>query len=130
MEDSLMQKKINELEEKNKMLEDMVSKLTTQMENAMESINRLENNVETHGKRIPDMGGIKKWTCEYVESVIDDIHPLKDRYESTGYLPEYDGCVGYFYHKPRTTIEESRKNAQIHYNRSEVMKQPEIHLSD
>ena len=129
MENSLMQKKINELEEKNKMLEDMVSKLTTQMEHAMESISRLENNVETHEKRIPDMGGIKKWTCEYVESVIDDIHPLKDRYESTGYLPEYGGCIGYFYHKPRETIAVSRKDAYIYYNRSEVMMKPEISLS-
>ena len=115
-ENALLRKQIELLEKQNNMLEAKVNELSSQMNRILEST--------------PSMEDIKKWTCEYVERELDDIHPLKDRWECTGYLPEYDGCVGYFYHKPRTTIEESRKNAQIHYNRSEVMKQPEIQLSD
>ena len=117
--ESPLQKRISELEAKNKNLEDLVL-------NQIKHIETLEARIET----LPSMEDIKKWTCEYIERELDDIHPLKDRWESTEYLPEYDGCIGYYYCPPGTPFYKARENAQIHYNRSEVMKQPEIQLSD
>lgn len=99
----------------------------------LKKISELEEEVRILNNRLsltPSMEDIKKWTCEYIERELDDIHPLKDRWEATDYLPEYDGCIGYYYRPPRTTDSDARKNAQIVYNRSEVMKQPEIQLSD
>ena len=117
--ESLLQKRISELEAKNKNLEDLVLNQTKRIET-------LEARIET----LPFMEDIKKWTCEYIERELDDIHPLKDRWESTEYLQDYGGCIGYYYRPPRTTSSAARQNAQIHYNRSEVMKEMEIRLSD
>ena len=128
--DNALQKKVDDLEEKNKNLESMVNRLSTSLQDALYAINKLEGNIETLEKRCLSMEEIKKWTCEYIERELDDIHPLKDRWESTEYLPEYDGCIGYYYCPPGTPWYKARENAQIHYNRSEVMKQPEIQLSD
>ncbi len=114
---------IADLEVKNKQLEDNVNVLSTRLQNALEAISKLE-------ARTLSMEEVKKWTCEYVEKEFDDIHPLKDRWEATDYLPEYDGCIGYYYCPPGTPWYKARENSQIHYNRSEVMKQPEIKLSD
>ena len=124
MEDSRMLQKIAELEGKN-------AELSSRLEQALNAIGTLQRKVETleQVKSPPNMEGIKKWTCEYVESVMDDIHPLKDRYESVGYLPEYGGCIGYIYREPRTPYSGQPKKPYIHYNRSEVMKVPEISLS-
>ena len=128
--ETTLQKQVDNLEEKNKKLESMVDRLSTNLQDALCAINKLEGNVETLEKRCLSMEEIKKWTCEYIERELDDIHPLKDRWEATDYLPEYDGCIGYYYRPPRTTDSDARKNARIVYNRSEVMKQPEIQLSD
>ena len=114
--ETMLRKQIELLEKQNSMLEAKVNQLSVQMNHILEST--------------PSMESIKKWTCEYVERELDDIHPLKERWECTGYLPEYDGCVGYYYCPPGTPFYKARENARIHYNRSEVMKQPEIHLSD
>lgn len=124
MEDSLIQKKIDELEGKN-------AELAARLEQALNAIGTLQGKVETleQVQSTQNMEGIKKWTCEYVESVMDDVHPLKDRYESIGYLPEYGGCIGYIYREPRTPYSGHPKKPYIHYNRSEIMKEPEISLS-
>ena len=115
-ENTLLRKQIELLEKQNNMLEAKVNELSSQMNRILEST--------------PSMEDIKKWTCEYVEKELDDIHPLKDRWECTGYLPEYDGCVGYYYCPQGTPFYKARENALIYYNRSEVMKHPEIQLSD
>ena len=115
-ENALLRKQIELLEKQNNMLEAKVNELSSQMNRILEST--------------PSMEDIKKWTCEYVERELDDIHPLKDRWESTEYLQDYGGCIGYYYRPPRTTSSAARQNAQIHYNRSEVMKEMEIRLSD
>ena len=128
--ETTLQKQVDNLEEKNKKLESMVDRLSTNLQDALCAINKLEENVETLEKRCLTMEEIKKWTCEYIERELDDIHPLKDRWESTEYLPEYDGCIGYYYCPPGTPFYKARENASIVYNRSEVMKQPEIQLSD
>ena len=128
--ETTLQKKVDDLEEKNKKLESMVNNLSTSLQDALYAINKLEGNIETLEERCLSMEEIKKWTCEYVERELEDIHPLKDRWESTDYLPEYDGCIGYYYCPPGTPFHKARENAQIHYNRSEVMKQPEIKFSD
>lgn len=127
---NMMHEKISQLEEKNKMLESKVNQLSSSLQDAIRVIDSLQDNIETLEKRYLSMEDIKKWTCEYIERELDDIHPLKDRWESTEYLPEYDGCIGYYYCPPGTPFYKARENAQIHYNRSEVMKQPEIQLSD
>ena len=127
---NMMHEKISQLEEKNKMLESKVNQLSSSLQDALYAINSLEDNVAILEKRCLSMEDIKKWTCEYIERELDDIHPLKDRWEATDYLPEYDGCIGYYYCPPGTPWYKARENAQIHYNRSEVMKQPEIQLSD
>ena len=128
--ETTLQKQVDNLEEKNKKLESLVDRLSTNLQDALCAINKLEENVETLEKKCLSMEEIKKWTCEYIERELDDIHPLKDRWESTEYLPEYDGCIGYYYCPPGTPFYKARENARIVYNRSEVMKQPEIHLSD
>ena len=124
MEDSRMLPKIAELEGKN-------AELSSRLEQALNAIETLQGKVEAleRAQSTQNLEKIKKWTCEYVESVMDDIHPLKDRYESVGYLPEYGGCIGYIYREPRTPYSEQPKKPYIHYNRSEVMKIPEISLS-
>ena len=137
---NILYKKISDLEEKNKKLEETlerqgnkIDELITRLSYAHSAIDDLEGNVENVDKKLhetPSMEEIKKWTCEYVEAELNDIHPLKDRWESTDYLPEYGGCIGYYYCEPRTPSHISRNKAQIYYNRSEVMKQPEIKLSD
>ena len=144
VESNMMRAKIERLEEKNKMLEDALEKQTRRIDEILGHIGERGNKVfcetdetdeqvktlERRVELIPSMEDIKKWTCEYVERELDDIHPLKDRWETTGYLPDYGGCVGYFYCPPRTPSSIARKNAQIHYNRSEIMKEMEIKLSD
>ena len=86
--ETMLRKQIELLEKQNSMLEAKVNQLSVQMNHILEST--------------PSMESIKKWTCEYVERKLDDIHPLKERWECTGYLPEYDGCVGYYYCPPGT----------------------------
>ena len=133
---NILYKKISDLEEKNKKLEEAlethgskIDELLTRLGYAQSAINDLEN-VEKKLEETPTMEDIKKWTCEYVEAELNEIHPLKDRWESTDYLPEYGGCIGYYYCEPRTPSHVARKKAHIYYNRSEVMKQPEIKLTD
>ena len=130
-------KRINELEEKNKKLEETlerqgnkIDELITRLGYDHSAIIELEHSVEKKLHETPSMEDIKKWTCEYVEAELDDIHPLKDRWESTDYLPEYGGCIGYYYCPPGTPFHKAREQAHIYYNRSEIMKQPEIKLSD
>ena len=133
---NILYKKISDLEEKNKKLEEAlethgskIDELLTRLGYAQSAINDLEN-VEKKLEETPTMEDIKKWTCWYVEREFEDIHPLKDRWVSTDYLPEFNGCIGYYYCPPGTPFHKARENAQIQYNRSEVMKQPEIKLAD
>ena len=133
---NILYKKISDLEEKNKKLEEAletqggkIDELLIRLGYAQSAINDLED-VEKKLEGTPSMEDIKKWTCEYVEAELNDIHPLKDRWESTDYLPEYGGCIGYYYCEPRTPFHKARENAQIHYNRVAVMKKPEIKLPD